>query len=62
MPIHFEGKTVGIININSLEKNAFDEEELKLLEIVAQQIEVAINNAKQAEELRVLYKNLNKRK
>jgi len=46
MPIHFEGKTVGCININSLEKNAFDEEELKLLEIVARQVEVAINNAK----------------
>jgi transcriptional regulator with GAF, ATPase, and Fis domain len=52
MPIHYEGKTVGTINIHSFQKNAFDEEELKLLEIVAQQIEVAINNAKQAEVLR----------
>ncbi|MGH7902020.1 MAG: ATP-binding protein, partial [Thermodesulfobacteriota bacterium] len=51
MPIHYEGKTVGVININSLEKDAFDEEELKLLEIVAQQIEVAINNARQAESI-----------
>jgi len=32
--------------------NGFDNEDLKLLEIVAQQIEVAINNAKQAEDLR----------
>jgi PAS domain S-box-containing protein len=52
MPIHFEGRTVGTINIHSLEKNAFDEEDLKLLKIVAQQIEAAINNAQQAEELR----------
>ena len=52
MPIHLEGKTVGCINVNSFQKNAFDEEELNLLEIVAQQIEVAINNAKQAEALR----------
>jgi PAS domain S-box-containing protein len=52
MPIHFEGKTVGVININSLQKNAFDEEELKLLKIIAQQIEIAINNAQQAEMLR----------
>src|SRR3989304_1260629 len=52
MPIRNEGKTVGVININSLKKNAFDEEELKLLEIVAQQIEVAINNAQIAEALR----------
>jgi PAS domain S-box-containing protein len=49
MPIHFGGKGVGAININSLQKNAFEEEELKLLEIVAQQIEIAINNAQQAE-------------
>ena len=49
MPIRFEGETVGCININSLEKDAFDEEELKLLEIVAHQIEIAITNAQQAE-------------
>src|SRR4030066_276571 len=52
MPIRFEGKVVGCININSFLKNAFDEEELKLLEVVAQQIEVAINNARIAEALR----------
>ena len=51
MPIRFEGKTVGVININSLKKNAFDDEDLKLLETVRQQIEVAINNAQQAETL-----------
>ncbi|MBI2485738.1 MAG: PAS domain S-box protein [Deltaproteobacteria bacterium] len=51
MPIRFESKTVGCINISSLKKNAFDEEELKLLEIVAQQIDIAINNAKKAEAL-----------
>src|SRR3970282_665272 len=51
MPIHFEGRTVGCANVNSLEKNAFDEEELKLLEIIAQQIELAINNAQQGEAL-----------
>src|SRR3990172_4801274 len=42
MPIRFGAQTVGAININSLQKNAFDEEDLKLLEIVAQQIEAAI--------------------
>ncbi|HEX3034854.1 MAG TPA: PAS domain S-box protein [Thermodesulfobacteriota bacterium] len=52
MPIHFQGKTIGAININSLKKNAFSQEELKLLEIVARQIEIAINNAQQAEALR----------
>ncbi|MFQ5786975.1 MAG: histidine kinase dimerization/phosphoacceptor domain -containing protein, partial [Thermodesulfobacteriota bacterium] len=53
MPITFNGKTVGALNINSLHKNAFDEEELKLLEVVSQQIGVAIKNAKQAEYLRI---------
>jgi len=52
MPIRFKDKTVGSINVHSFQKNAFDEEELKLLETVAQQIEIAINNAKIAEELR----------
>jgi CHASE3 domain sensor protein len=51
MSIHLRDKTVGTIAINSLYKNAFDEEELKLLEIVAQQIETAIGNARRAEEL-----------
>jgi formate hydrogenlyase transcriptional activator len=52
MPICFEGKPIGAISINSLQKNAFDEDELKLIETVAQQIEIAINNAQQAEALR----------
>jgi diguanylate cyclase (GGDEF)-like protein/PAS domain S-box-containing protein len=52
MPIRFEGSTIGSININSFELDAFDDEELKLLEIVAQQIELAINNAQHAEALR----------
>ncbi|MGB7293418.1 MAG: GAF domain-containing protein, partial [Thermodesulfobacteriota bacterium] len=51
-PIRFDGKPVGSLNITSFSKNAFAEEELKLLSIVAQQIEVAIHNAKQAEVLR----------
>ncbi|MFQ5787007.1 MAG: ATP-binding protein [Thermodesulfobacteriota bacterium] len=52
MPIHFRGKTVGVINISSLQKNAFNEEELRLLEIVVHQIGTAINNASQAEVLK----------
>lgn len=52
MPIRYEGKTSGTTTILSFQKNAFDEEELKLMEIVAHQIETAINNAQQAEALR----------
>lgn len=59
MPIHNEGKTIGCININSLKKSAFDKDELTLLEIVARQIEVAINNAQIAEALRHSEERLN---
>ena len=52
MPISAEGKTVGAININSLQKHAFDDEELRLLEILSAHLETAINNAQQAEALR----------
>jgi PAS domain S-box-containing protein len=52
MPINHEGKTIGVININSLKKNVFNEEELKLLEAVARQIEIAINNARLVESIR----------
>ena len=52
MPIRSKGKVVGCININSLRYNAFDVDELKLLDVVAKQIETAINNAALAEELR----------
>lgn len=64
IPIQFEGMTVGALNIHSMKGNAFDEEDINLLQIVAQQIGVAINNAKQAgalreseERYRALYEN-----
>ncbi|MEE9176395.1 MAG: GAF domain-containing protein [Thermodesulfobacteriota bacterium] len=52
MPICHSGKAIGCINVNSIKKYAFDNEELNLLEIVANQIENAVNNAKQAEALK----------
>lgn len=52
MPICHAGKAIGSINVNSVRKHAFGKEELNLLEKVAGQIESAINNARQAEELR----------
>ncbi len=52
MPIFFEGRAVGTLHITSVYKNNFDEDEIKLLDLVAQQIETAINNAKHAEALK----------
>ena len=60
MPISYLGKAIGCININSIKKFAFDREELNLLEIVASQIETAINNAKQAQALKVSEEALKK--
>ena len=50
-PLFSEGKAVGAIFMISYNKKAFDEEELKLLEIVSRQIDTAIDNAKHAEAL-----------
>ncbi|HSC34548.1 MAG TPA: GAF domain-containing protein [Thermodesulfobacteriota bacterium] len=52
MPIRYSGRAIGCININSVRKNAFDQGELDLLEIVATSIEAAINNARRAEALK----------
>ncbi len=51
MPISFEDKIVGALNISSLQKNTFNEEELNLLEAVSHQVGTAINNAQKAEAL-----------
>ncbi len=52
MPVFFEGKSVGTINVSSLHKNTFNKEEIHLLKSVAQQVGTAINNAQQAEALK----------
>jgi Nif-specific regulatory protein len=51
VPIRSRGEVMGTLDITSFHKNAFDEDELKLLEIVSRQIETAVNNARQAAEL-----------
>jgi putative methionine-R-sulfoxide reductase with GAF domain len=59
VPFQYEGNTVGCINFNSRTRDAFDREELILLENVTIQIEAAVKNAKQAEELITSEKTLN---
>ncbi len=51
-PVRFEDRVVGAMNIASSRKHAFGKDEVKLLETVSKQIEVAIKNARQAEALR----------
>lgn len=51
MPIGLGEETIGCINVSSLKKNFFSEDELNLLEIIREQIETAILNAKHVEAL-----------
>lgn len=51
-PVFSGGRAVGAVNVTSSEPGAFDEEDLKLLDTVARQIEQAMSNARQADELR----------
>ncbi len=51
IPLKNEGRVVGVININSTVKNAFRADELRVLDIVSKQIEIAINKAKFTESL-----------
>ncbi|GJM15945.1 MAG: hypothetical protein DHS20C13_12720 [Thermodesulfobacteriota bacterium] len=62
MPISAKDRTIGCINIYSKEKDAFNTDETNLLEIITRQIEVAINNAKQASELENALSEVNKLK
>jgi PAS domain S-box-containing protein len=52
MPIWFEDGVKGVLSINSFKRNAFDEEDMELMGMVAHQIEIAFGNAQQAEMLR----------
>jgi PAS domain S-box-containing protein len=52
VPIKYEGKTIGCMNIHSFDKNSFEQDEIDLLELIAAQIEIAIKNARQAESLK----------
>lgn len=45
IPIRFGENTVGALNVASFDKYAFNQDELNLLQIIAQQIEIAVNNA-----------------
>ncbi len=51
IPLKNDGRVVGVINISTDVKNAFRADELRVLDIVSRQIEIAINNARFTESL-----------
>ncbi|MEQ9619758.1 MAG: PAS domain S-box protein [Deltaproteobacteria bacterium] len=52
IPLTAQGNTIGCIDVHSLNKNAFDKDDINLLEVVGEQIEIAINKSRDAEALR----------
>ena len=62
MPIKHNEITIGSINISSRKLHAFDKDEMMLLEMVAKQIETAVNNATQAEALKLSREELSESK
>jgi PAS domain S-box-containing protein len=52
VPIKYAGFNVGCVSIGAFEKDQFGEDEFALLEVIANQIEIAINRVKQEDLLR----------
>ncbi len=46
LPLRVRGKVIGVLDVQSTEEAAFDEDDVRLLGIVADQIAVAIDNAR----------------
>lgn len=51
IPIKLDELTIGVINVTSFKKNAFNSEDLSMFNMIANQVSMAIKNAKQADEL-----------
>ncbi len=47
LPLRVRSEVIGILDIQSEQKNAFDEQDIELLMIVADQVSIAIQNARQ---------------
>ena len=52
VPIKIKNKVIGVLNAESRKYNAFDEKDLELLEILASQVAIAIENARLMEEMK----------
>jgi len=44
VPIYFKGSLFGTINVDSVERNAFDEEDVKSMEFIRSNVEIAVSN------------------
>jgi len=44
VPIYFKGSLFGLVNVDSVEMNAFDEEDVKSMEFIRNNVEIAVSN------------------
>lgn len=51
LPLIFEGQVIGALDIHSTEENVFKEEDISVLQVLADQVSAAINNTRQFENL-----------
>ncbi len=61
VPIKFDDNIIGVINVASYKKNAFREEDISLLGLVANQVSMMMENSRQSEELQQTYNILEER-
>jgi len=52
LPLHVGDEVIGALDVQSTEPNAFDQEDINILTTLADQVSIAIQNAKQYEETR----------
>lgn len=58
LPLTFENKVLGVITAQSLEKNAFNEIDVKMMETLASYVSVALSNANAYEVINIKNKNI----
>jgi PAS domain S-box-containing protein len=46
VPLHLKGKVIGVLDVESREVNAFDERDVAVLQLLANQVAIAIENAR----------------
>jgi GAF domain-containing protein/HAMP domain-containing protein len=52
LPLHVGGEIIGALDVQSIEPNAFNQEDIQILSTLADQVSIAIENARQHEETR----------
>jgi GAF domain-containing protein/HAMP domain-containing protein len=52
LPLRSSGEIVGALDVQSIETNAFNEDDVRILDTLADQVSIAIQNARQYEETR----------